>query len=279
VRWAYPANGAQSGVLSWFAVDAPGGRLVLPVQAPMGAAAAEVRPTEVVVLDLAAGSPLARAVIDPIPPYPVAAMWRGLALQPGGGAVAATSDDGRAFLWRQDRAALRPAAQLRLVEPVRLGGITVTATTGSLAATAAGPVFATGPTYVPPEFGGGGEPALDHPRGNTLYAHDWQGRPLWVWRMDNDLQGLDTDRAGRWLALAQGAERPQTAGRFQGLALLDSRAGGAERAVYRLPLEGRPAFGTLALSGDGRWLAVAESPRRLAGEARPRGTARLHLVR
>jgi outer membrane protein assembly factor BamB len=279
LRWAYPAEGAQPGILPWFALDAAGGRLALPVQSPTGAAAGEIRATEVVLLDLATGRPVARRPIEPIPPYPVAGIWRGLALQPGGGGVAVSSEDGRAFLWRQDAGALQPVTELRLVEPVRLGGIPLAATNGTLAATADAVIFATGPTYVPPEFGGGGEPTLDHPRGNTLYAHDWRGKPRWVWRMDNDLQGLAGDSAGRWLAVAQGAERPQTAGRFHGVALLDLQADTAGRAVFRLPLEGRPVYGAMALSGDGRWLAVAEAPRSSAGEARPHGAARLHLVR
>ncbi len=279
LRWAWPAEGAQAGLLTWFALDAPGGRLAVPVQTPMGASSEDVRPSEIVVLDLATGRPVARVALEPVPPYPVAALWRGLGLQAGGGGVAVTSDDGRAFLWRQDGGTLRSTARLRLVEPVRVGGITVTATNGALATTAAGPIFATGPTYVPPEFGGGGEPTLDHPRGNTLYAHDWAGRPRWVWRMDNDLQGLASDRAGHWLAVAEGAERAQTAARFHGVALLDLRADDAERAVFRWPLEGRPVYGALDLSADGHWLAVAEAPRKIAGEARPHGAARLHLVR
>jgi hypothetical protein len=279
VRWAFPADSPQRGILTWFAVDRAEGRAVLPVQSPMGAQGEERRPTEVILVDLVTGLPIARRTIQPAPPYPVAAMWRGLALAPEGHTVAATTDDGRAFLWQEQHGALEAITELSLVAPVTLGGVTVTATNGSLAATARQVIFATGPTYVPPEFGGGGEAALNHPRGNTLYAYDWHGRPQWIWRLENDLQGVEADATGHWLAVAQGGERPQPEGSAQGLAVLDLQAGDAERLVYRFPLAGRPVYGALAVSADGRSIALAEAPRRVTGDARPRGATRLHLLR
>jgi outer membrane protein assembly factor BamB len=279
VRWAYPADGAQPGILTWFALDPAGQRVLLPLQSPRGASGAELRTSQVVLLDLGTGRAIAHADIAPVAPYPAAGLWRGLALQPGGSAVAATTEDGRAFLWQAGGGTLAPLHALRLVEPVQLGGVTVTATNGALAATAQEVIFATGPTYVPPEFGGGGEPSVNHPHGNTLFAHDWRGRPRWVWRLDNDLQGLAVDAAGHWLAVTQGAEQAQPPAAFQGVALLDLRAAAADRVVYRLPLEGRPVYGATAFSPDGRWLALAETPRRIAGQAQPRGANRLLLVR
>jgi hypothetical protein len=279
VRWTYPRRGTQAGILTWFAMDAASGRVLVPLQSPAGASPEEQRETRVVLLDLATGRELAGAAIPPIAPYPIAGMWRGQALEPGGSRLAATTDDGRAFFWRADGPSLALLTALRLVEPVRLGGATVTATTGTLAGAPYAVIVATGPTYVPPELGGGGEPALAHPHANTLFAHDWSGNPRWVWRLENDLQNAETDAAGRWLAVTQGTERIQPPDAFHGLALLDLEAPATGRVVYRLPLEGRPVYGALAFSTDGRWLALAEAPRRVTGQARTRGGNRLLLTR
>lgn len=279
VRWAFPAEGAQAGILTWFAVDAATGRVLAPLQSPAGAHPEEQRETRVALLDLATGRALAQAAIPAVAPYPSAGMWRGLALEPGGSRLAATTDDGRAFFWRADGPAPAPLATPRLVEPVRLGGVTLLATTGTLAATRHAVIVATGPTYIPPELGGGGEPSIAHPHANTLFAHDWSGIQRWAWRLENDLQNAEADAAGRWLAVTQGTERPQPPEAFHGLTLLALGAGSTGRVVYRLPLEGRPVYGALAFAPDGRWLALAEAPRRPAGQARTRGVHRLLLVR
>ena len=292
VRWRYPAGEPFPAVITWF--DAADGRAVLATQLPHGARsdsaadpAADSR-SRLRVLELAAGRETLAEPVAPLAPYPVARFWRGLALRPGGEAFAAASEDGRAWIYRRAETGWRIAWQQALVEPIRLGTVTLTAAQGTLAATSAQVLVATGPTYAPQEYGGTGEPAASHPRSNTVFAFDWSGKPLWIWRMDNDLQGLLCDGPGRWAVLALGGEQPQPPGRFQGLVLLrtepDAERGpgsvrGPGRVAFRFALSGAVAYGALAMTRDGRWLALAETPRAVAGDARRPGERRIWVLR
>ncbi len=281
-RWRYPAGPPFPALITWF--DFAGGRGVLPTQLPQGARpdpATDPR-SRLRVVELADGRETLAGPVAPLAPYPVARFWRGVAFRPGGNAFAAASEDGRAWIYRRTGAGWRAAWQQALVEPIRLGTVTLTAAQGTLAATPGQVLIATGPTYAPQEYGGAGESAASHPRSDTVFAFDWSGRPLWIWRMDNDLQGLLCDAQGRWAALALGGEQPQPPDRFQGLVLLRTDPGAeraAGRVAFRFALGGAVTYGGLAMTPDGSWLALAETPRSVAGDARRPGGRRIWVLR
>lgn len=99
--------------------------------------------------------------------------------------------------------------------------------------------------------------------------------------MGADLQGLALAREGAALAVALGREGPQPEGAFNGVALLDLRrqGSGRDRLMFRYPLAGRVVYGALAISPDGRWLALGEAPRTLLGNPGTRGAARVWILR
>ncbi|MCZ6553917.1 MAG: hypothetical protein O7A67_08970 [SAR324 cluster bacterium] len=284
VRWAYPADGPATQMLTWFDVDAAGRNVVFPLQLPFGSIP---RPgggeeSKVVVLDGATGIPRFGSTVAPLPPHYFAAFWRGVAFDPGGRRLALSTEDGRGFLYIRDGETWRETRRLLLVEPMELGGVVVTATNGTLAATAAGPLFATGETYVPLEYRSpDAEPVAEHPQSNTLFGLDWAGNTRWLWRLDADLMGLSLSADEATLALAQGHEIGSRPRAFQGLAVLDlSRPGsGRNKLRYRYPIEGRAVYDGVAISPAGRWIALAEAPLTDRKRGLTRGAHRVHLIR
>lgn len=286
-RWAWPRAGAAPQMMTWFDSDPAAPAIALPLHPPAGAGADPsggpgdgAGGARIVVLRADTGEAVFSDPVAPRPPYAGVEFWRGVAFRPGGRGFAATTEDGRGFLYERGRAGWQRLLTLELVPPLRLAGATIAATNGTLAATADEAIFASGSSYVPLVFGGG-EPRAAHPGGNTLYGYSWLGDPRWLWRLDNDLQGLALSADGATLALLQGRETPQPRDAFNGVAVLDLRVPGSgrEKLRYRFPLAGRVVFDGVALAADGRWLALAEAPRRIAGDARPQGGARVLMLR
>jgi hypothetical protein len=54
---------------------------------------------------------------------------------------------------------------------------------------------------------------------------------------------------------------------------------GPGRVAFRFALSGAVAYGALAMTRDGRWLALAETPRAVAGDARRPGERRIWVLR
>jgi outer membrane protein assembly factor BamB len=280
LRWAFPAEGPLERIFTW--ADAAGGLLALPVQLPLGAALPLPPDAEsaLVVLDGATGRVDFRVRVPARPPRRFAGIWRGVAFSPGGAHLALSTEDGRALLFDRAEAGWRPRRELELVRPLELAGAIVTATNGTLAATARGPLFLTGRTYIPSEYRRPGqEPLAEHPQGNTLFARDWAGEPLWQWRLDADLMGLAVEADAGLLALAEGHVEDPARGGFEGLALLDLRGDAAQPVLFRVPVQGRAPYDGVALSPGGAWIALAEAPLRNTLTAERRGAHRIHLLR
>ncbi|MCH7477047.1 MAG: hypothetical protein IIA14_02975 [SAR324 cluster bacterium] len=282
LRWAYPASGPAEKLITWFTTDAAGARVGLPLQLPLGAEPGVDGSSRLVLLDGASGAVAFDRAIPPVPPYAIATFWRGVAFAPDGEKLALSTQDGRSFLFRKTKAGWEEVRRLELAATLKLAGTVITATNGTLAATAAEALFVTGPAYVPDPFRAeGAQPRLTHPQGNTLFAFGWEGEPHWRWRLDNDLQGLALAERVGILALAQGREGPQPPGDFNGVALLKLpiRGEGRGQLLYRFPLAGRAVYGGVAVSDDGKWIAVAEAPRTVRGDARPRGAHAITVLR
>ena len=288
LRWSFPADGPLRQAITWFAVNRNAGidqeRIALPLQLPSGGIP---RPggadeSRVVVLAGKSGLPQFDQVIAAEHPYRVAAFWRGVALSPDGRHLAVATEDGRGFLYEEGARGWRPVKRLRLVQPLRLGEVTVTATNGTLVALQEGPLFVTGATYIPREFRHAeDQPAAEHPQGNTLFAYTWSGELRWLWRLEANLVGLVLSAGHSVLVLAQGRVPAPRHGEFQGITVLaPGRAGsGRDKVLYRFGVEGRVVDNGLAVSPDGRWIALAEAPLVDSATRLSRGAHRVHLLR
>ncbi len=298
LRWAFPESGVAERVISWFALDQGAQTLALPLQLPEGAPQAQARqfPSQVVVLNPVSGRPAARFSIPAIPPYRLAGFWRGVALRPDGNRLAAASQDGRGFLFEKASTGWRLKRAWPVVASVSLGGLPVIAAHGSLLATAREVLFLTGPSYIPVPLQKGGQQNAEgappgHPLQNRILAHDWEGRRTWSLKLANDLNGAQMSGsqaagAGPILAVLLGKEGAEeraafNGAPFNGVVLLDlGKSGpGRGRVIYRYPLAGRTSYGGLALSTDGKWVALAEAPRRLSNGQQGAGRHRVLLLR
>lgn len=313
LSWAYPATAPARMMMTWFSVTPDGGRVALPLQLPAGAS--EQATSRVLVLaapasETAMGNSgssasassggkeegvLFNQAISAEPPRPFAGFWRGVGLRPDGKALAVATEDGRGFLFQQRNGAWEQTAALRPVKPMRMAGVPVTATNGTLAATQREVIFATGPSYLPKmpdDHKAGGSASLTmplegHPNGNTLFAHDWGGKARWLWRMGSDLQGLAVSppgggaKGGNVLALLLGSEAAQKPGDFNGVVLMNLEKGetGGDKLQYRLPFSGRAVYGALTLSANGRRVAVGQAPRLIKGDPRPIGKNAIWVIR
>jgi hypothetical protein len=272
--------------MTWFAVDAGGDTIAVPQQLPTGAPLPTdgSGATRVLLLDGRTGAVRQRLIPPPLPEQARVVLWRGVGLRPDGARLALALEDGRGLIGP----VAAPAAageilvwgEIRtLVVPLEIAGQPVTATNGTLATTAGGVIFATGPSYVPVRSGAG-LPQGAHPRANHLLGYDWQGRARWAWLLPGDLQGLAGSRDGRWLAVLAGQEGPQAPDAFNGVTLLSLEGRGAQAALaWRQGLAGRTVYGAVAVSDDGAMVALGEAPRALTGGGAGQGRARVWILR
>lgn len=275
LRWKWPAKAPAPLSLTWFGHD-EGARVAVGV---LGTAR-EWRPglempPGLYAVDLESGRELWRYAFEPLPPFRSVSTWRSVAVRPDGGAVSASTGDGRLYILEKGRA--------RWIEarggPVLTGGFPVVAETGLLGATRELAIFSLGGGYIPLQAAPtGASTDQPHPNSNTLLFFGWDGRLRYRWAAPNRPNGLALSAEGRWLAVPLSQSRAFRREDVNALVLFDTAAPDGRLYAGEYHTEGPIPYDQAAISPDGSLIALVEAPAAIADGRPPRGKSRLHLL-
>ena len=278
VKWKWPAAGALPKVLRWFDVSADGKTLALVADASGKGNG------QLVVINVENGAEQWHANFEPLTPYfEGVTFWRGVSISPDGKFINVTTDDGRAFIFSAltgKQSQQEPIWHQNLATPLEVSGVPILATSGTIGATDALALFVTGDTYIPYHLQKGAQrPTTAHPNGMTLFAYSWTGEKDWQWQLENMPQGLRIDATGRYAVLAVSKRSQNPNESLHGVSIFDLAAAGSGLAkyLYTYRTEGQLPYDTLAISGDGTYIAVVEVPLVLPDET-VRGKNRVHIL-
>ena len=278
VKWKWPASGALPKVLRWFDVSADGKTLALVADASGKGNG------QLVVINVENGAEEWHANFEPLTPYfEGVTFWRGVSISPDGKFINVTTDDGRAFIFSAltgKQSQQEPIWHQNLATPLEVSGVPILATSGTIGATDALALFVTGDTYIPYHLQKGAQrPTTAHPNGMTLFAYSWTGEKDWQWQLENMPQGLRIDATGRYAVLAVSKRSQNPNESLHGVSIFDLAAAGSGLAkyLYTYRTEGQLPYDTLAISGDGTYIAVVEVPLVLPDET-VRGKNRVHIL-
>lgn len=278
VKWKWPAAGPLPKVLRWFDVSADGKTLALIADASGKGNG------QLVVINVETGAEQWHANFEPLTPYfEGVTFWRGVSISPDGKFINVTTDDGRAFIFSAltgKQSQQEPSWHQNLATPLEVSGVPILATSGTIGATDALALFVTGDTYIPYHLQKGAQrPTTAHPNGMTLFAYSWTGEKDWQWQLENMPQGLRIDATGRYAVLAVSKRSQNPNESLHGVSIFDLATAGSGLAkyLYTYRTEGQLPYDTLAISGDGTYIAVVEVPLVLPDETM-RGKNRVHIL-
>jgi hypothetical protein len=162
-----------------------------------------------------------------------------------------------------------------------VGGAPLLATAGSVAGLGDRFLVATGDTYTPWILRAEDvRPPQPHPNGRTLFCFDFALQLQWLLRLENDVEGLAvaSDRSIAAVSLARVVN--PAPGDVNGVSVFDLAAtgSGVDRYRYTYSFGGTCPYDTLALSPDGRFIAVVEMPYTPREGGTPVGEATLHVI-
>ena len=282
-RWRWPRSKLLARPVTWMSVSRAGGLLAAAVSARTTGSFAGGG--ALVVLDLARGRLRTTVRIPPLRPYYKGVFfWRGVALSPDGTRLAASTGDGRAFIFALEGGGrrARPIWSRDLATPFFTSRVPVVASSGMVAGGRRAAYFFTGTTFFQHAASTAlVRPSAQHPNGNSVFVVDWQGRLLARRRLPAHPQAYGIDRRERVLAVAvsRGAMKQGSRG-YHGV-LIFPMIGGVPQIgrsyVYRV--EGRVPYDGLAVAPDGQQVALLESGHGVGTAGKKRGRDRAHLVR
>ncbi|HIB85871.1 TPA: hypothetical protein EYN09_20680 [Candidatus Poribacteria bacterium] len=202
--------------------------------------------------------------------------WRGVAVSPDGKSIGVTTNDGRAFIFSEEK----PIWQEDLTTPIEISGIPITATSGTVGTTNEFIIFITGDTFVPYHLQKGVKrPPTTHPNGLTLFGYQWNGQKSWQWKLENMPQGLCIDLSGKYAAIPISRYGQTDTERPNGVSIFDltTEGGGLEKYLRTYRLAGQIPYDMIAIDRNGRQIAVVETVINTSGEEQ-QGKNQVHII-
>ncbi|MBI3127344.1 MAG: PQQ-binding-like beta-propeller repeat protein [Candidatus Tectomicrobia bacterium] len=274
LRWKWPREKPAPLSLTWFSHDEKARVAVGVLGMARNWEPGLPMPPGLYAVDLGTGEERWRHPFEPLPPFKSVTTWRSVAVRPDGGAVNASTGDGRLYIIERGRARWTEARG----GPVQTGGFPVVAETGLLGATRELAIFSLGGGYVPLQAApAGASTNQPHPNSNTLLFFGWDGRLRHRWAAPNRPNGLALSADGRWLAVPLSQSRAFRREDVNALVLFDTRREGNPYAG-EYHTEGPIPYDQAAISPDGSLIAVVESPAAIPDGRPPRGKSRLHIL-
>jgi hypothetical protein len=286
ILWSWPKAGDLPEKITW--LDAANGAVAFVTHFAEASKAAAPLPAEyppgtLYVLDTGTGAERTHLTFEPLRPYfAQAECWRGLALRADASAVAGALDDGRVFVLPLGADARASDLRLRaLTTPLDIGGAPLLATAGSVAGLGDRFLVATGDTYTPWILRAEDvRPPQPHPNGRTLFCFDFALQLQWLLRLENDVEGLAVAHERPVAAVSLARVVNPAPGDVNGVSVFDLAApgNGVDKFQYTYSFAGTCPYDTLALSPDGRFIAIVEMPYTPREGGAPVGEAALHVI-
>lgn len=274
--WKFPSTRPLDSNIAHFSVSEPGGIAAFGVSGE-----ADIRPSQIMAIDIQTGREKLNIPIPAFEPYfNLVFFWRSIAVSPDGARIAASANDGRAFIFQlndeQDHSShpqdVITSQTLLLVQPIQVGGVYLAALAGWCRVTS-DTIFVQSQQTVAPMGTSisGDNPPLPHPQANKVIAlrkaghNQWSA--AWTWAGQGDLNGLSLDSAGRRAFIIQSriADPGQNSAwrGGEGIVLQVQSPNGESlprpRTIGSFAVEGEMYFNSI-ISPSGRMLAIIETP-------------------
>ena len=103
---------------------------------------------------------------------------------------------------------------------------------------------------------------------------------MWQWTLENMPQGLRVDGIGRYAIISVSKRGRNVEEQFHGVSVFDLTAegGGLSKYLYTYRTEGQLPYDTIAISANGQFIALIETPIAMPDET-VRGGNRVHIIR
>ncbi len=280
VKWKWPSDRALPMIIKWFDYSNDGKTVALVCDGGVIGGSPRYKSGTLYVIDGETGADRWSYTFDSLKPfYQAVTFWRGVAVSPDGSWINVSTDDGRVFIFNSADTDRHWKADL--TTPLKVSDVPITATTGTIGATDEFALFVTGDTYIPYHLKKGAQqPPSAHPNGMTLFAYSWTGNKIWQWKLENMPQALQIDRTGKYAVVSQSKYSRTGVQQFHGVSVfnLQTKGGGLEKYLYTYRTEGKLPYDTVDISGDGRLIAVVETPIVMPDET-VRGKNRVHILK
>ena len=284
LKWKWPPDQALPMTISWFDYSRDVKTIATLGYVRGGGDTGDFKSGTLYVINGETGETAWEYTFDPLKPYfEEVTFWRGVSVLPDGGFINVTTDDGRAFIFNAASTpeGIKPLWNTNLTTPLEVSGIPIIATNGTIAATNDFALFVTGTTFIPYHLQKGAQrPPSAHPNGMTLFAHGWSGEKVWQWTLENMPQGLQVDGTGRYAVISVSKRGQNVEDQLHGVSVFDLTAegGGLSKYLYTYRTEGQLPYDTIAISANGQFIALIETPIAMPDET-VRGRNRVHIIR
>ena len=283
LTWKWPPDQSLPMTISWFDYSRDVKTVALLAYKRGSGDTGDFKSGTLHVIDGETGETAWEYTFDPLKPYfEEVTFWRGVSVSPDGRFINVTADDGRAFIFNTvPPTEIKPLWNTNLTTPLEVSDIPIIATNGTIAATNDFALFVTGDTFIPYHLQKGAQrPPSAHPNGMTLFAHGWSGEKVWQWTLENMPQGLRVNGTGRYAVISVSKRGQNVEEQLHGISVFDLTAegGGLSKYLYTYRTEGQLPYDTIAISADGRFIALIETPIAMPDET-VRGGNRVHIIR
>ncbi len=280
VKWKWPRTQAARMLVKWFDFSKDRRTVALVCDGGVTGGSSRYKSGTLYVIDGETGAERWNYAFDPLKPYyEKVTFWRSVGVSPDGSWINVSTDDGRVFIFNATDADKH--WETNLATPLKVSDIPIIATTGTIDATGDFALFVTGDTYIPYHLKKGAQqPPSAHPNGMTLFAYSWMGEKIWQWKLDNMPQALRIDDTGKYAVVSQSKYSRSNVQQLQGVSVfnLQTKGGGLDKYLYTYRTEGKLPYDTVDISGDGRLIAVVETPIVMPDET-VRGKNRVHILK
>ena len=282
-RWRFPKEGVLPANIVWFDADAAGRRVVLAVEK---SSAEEIEspltPDSIHFINGQTGEVIGRFTPQPMTPhFKRVLLWRSAGLSRDGRHASLGCFDGRAFFFEfpETPGEVKPTWTKDLGTPVVVSGVPLSAPVSYSYIWAETVYFVVTGTVIPQGSRSASQAVPSpHPNTNSVFALDFAGNLKWKWHTDGAAQAMSSTPDGRYVTITTADNWLTQATDTFGFALFDTRrpGGGLEKLVYEFRTAG-PVFAESDISADGRFIAVAETPKELPDKTIA-GAYRVHIV-
>jgi len=276
--WKFPSERPLPMIIRWFDYSHDGRTIAFvcdkySIDQPIG----DLKPGSLYVIDGETGEIRWGHTFKVFAPYfDQVTFWRGVAVSPDGKSIGTTTDDGRAFIFSEEKLIW----QEDLATPIEISGVPITATLGTVGATDDFIIFITGDSFVPYDLQKDVKrPPMPHPKGLTLFGYQWNGKKSWQWKLENVPQGLRIDLSGKYAAIPISIYGHKNTEMPNGVSIFDLTAegGGLDKYLRTHRLAGQIPYDMIAFSQNGRQIAVVETVSSPGGKEQ-RGKNQVHII-